>query len=120
MNFDREQTLKQWDYWRKYIAEGWQADGPRVWLETLLDQFDEQEKTMTKRELKNVEELVKLLRYQNELPAKIRQVEFTLVDIKQALANAADTIDMLLTERKALLETIDEWRESKGIPRKSA
>lgn len=62
MNFDREETLRQWDYWRKYIAEGGQADGPRVWLETLLDQFDEQEKTMTKRELKNVEELVKLLR----------------------------------------------------------
>jgi len=41
MNFDREQTLKQWDYWRKYIAEGGQADGPRIWLETLLDQFDE-------------------------------------------------------------------------------
>lgn len=67
MNFDREETLRQWDYWRKYIAEGGQADGPRIWLETLLDQFDE-----------------------------------------------------LLAERKALLETIDEWRKSRGIPRKSA
>lgn len=62
---------------------------------------------MTKRELKQAEELVKLLRYQDELPAKIRQVESILVDIKQALANAADEIDQLLAERKALLETIE-------------
>lgn len=62
---------------------------------------------MTKRELKQAEELVKLLRYQDELPAKIRKVESILVDIKQALANAADEIDQLLAERKALLEIIE-------------
>lgn len=62
---------------------------------------------MTKRELKQAEELVKLLRYHDELPAKIMQVESILVDIKQALANAADEIDQLLAERKALLETIE-------------
>lgn len=59
---------------------------------------------MTKRELKQAEELVKLLRYHDELPAKIMQVESILVDIKQALANAADTIENLLASKQLRIE----------------
>lgn len=55
---------------------------------------------MNKKTVKKARELVKLLRYQNELPAKIREIETSLVDIKQALSNAADMIESLLKEKE--------------------
>ena len=38
---DRKQIMKQWDAWRKYIAEGGKASWPRDAFEGLLDYFEE-------------------------------------------------------------------------------
>ena len=38
----REGIMKEWDQWRKYIAEGGKASWPRDAFEILLDYFDEQ------------------------------------------------------------------------------
>lgn len=36
---DRESIMKQWDNWRKYIAEGGTGSWPRDAFEALLDEF---------------------------------------------------------------------------------
>lgn len=38
---DREQIMKQWDSWRKYIAEGGEGSWPRDAFESLLNYFEE-------------------------------------------------------------------------------
>jgi len=38
---DREAIMKQWDLWRKYIAEGGGGSWPRDAFESLLDYYDE-------------------------------------------------------------------------------
>ena len=37
----RADILKEWDKWRKYIAEGGKASWPRDAFESLLDDYDE-------------------------------------------------------------------------------
>ncbi|HUS89285.1 MAG TPA: hypothetical protein VMW91_07975 [Desulfosporosinus sp.] len=39
---NRETILKQWDYWRKQIADGNTASAPRDWFESILDYYEEQ------------------------------------------------------------------------------
>jgi len=39
--FDQETMMKQWDSWRKYIAEGGGGSWPRDAFEALLDYFEE-------------------------------------------------------------------------------
>ena len=38
---DREDIMKHWDRWRKYIADGGKASWPRDAFESLLDGFQE-------------------------------------------------------------------------------
>ena len=38
---DREQIMKQWDKWCKYIKEGGTSSWPRDAFEGLLDYFEE-------------------------------------------------------------------------------
>ena len=38
---DREDVMKHWDRWRKYIAEGGKGSWPRDAFESLLDYYDE-------------------------------------------------------------------------------
>ncbi len=38
---DREQIMKQWDKWCKYIKEGGTSSWPRDAFENLLDYFEE-------------------------------------------------------------------------------
>uniref|UniRef100_A0A6H1ZMB2 Uncharacterized protein n=1 Tax=viral metagenome TaxID=1070528 RepID=A0A6H1ZMB2_9ZZZZ len=38
---DREEIMKQWDSWRKYIADGGKASWPRDAFESLVDGFQE-------------------------------------------------------------------------------
>jgi hypothetical protein len=42
-DFDREEVMRQWDSWRKYIAEGGGSSWPRDAFEDMLDFFDEQQ-----------------------------------------------------------------------------
>jgi hypothetical protein len=42
-NFNREEVMRHWDSWRKYIAEGGGASWPRDAFEHLLDFYDEQQ-----------------------------------------------------------------------------
>ena len=38
---DREDVMKHWDSWRKYIADGGGGSWPRDAFESLLDYYDE-------------------------------------------------------------------------------
>jgi len=38
---DRKSIMKQWDRWRKYIADGGGGSWPRDAFESLLDYYDE-------------------------------------------------------------------------------
>lgn len=40
--------MKQWDSWRKYIADGGKASWPRDAFEGLLDYFDEYIETLNR------------------------------------------------------------------------
>lgn len=40
---EREQIMKQWDYWRQQIAGGDKSSGPRDWFESVLDAITSQE-----------------------------------------------------------------------------
>ena len=37
---DRQNIMKQWDYWRKRIAEGDTSSAPRDWFESVLDTLE--------------------------------------------------------------------------------
>jgi hypothetical protein len=39
---DREDIMRHWNSWRRYIAEGGEASWPRDAFESLLDHFEEQ------------------------------------------------------------------------------
>ncbi len=39
---DRESIMKQWDSWRKYIANGGKSSWPRDAFESVLDYYEEQ------------------------------------------------------------------------------
>lgn len=39
---DREDIMRHWNSWRKYIAEGGEGSWPRDAFESLLDHFEEQ------------------------------------------------------------------------------
>lgn len=34
-----ERIMKQWDYWRKQIANGDKSSAPRDWFESILEKF---------------------------------------------------------------------------------
>jgi hypothetical protein len=34
---DYEEIMKQWDSWRKYIADGGRTSAPRDWFESILE-----------------------------------------------------------------------------------
>jgi hypothetical protein len=38
-----EKIMKQWDYWRKRIAEGDKSSAPRDWFESVIDALLERE-----------------------------------------------------------------------------
>ncbi|GAH02057.1 unnamed protein product [marine sediment metagenome] len=40
---DREKIMRQWDYWRKRIADGDKSSAPRDWFESVLDSECEHE-----------------------------------------------------------------------------
>ncbi len=40
---DREKIMKQWDYWRFEIANGFTGSAPRDWFESILDMLDGEE-----------------------------------------------------------------------------
>jgi len=41
-NLEIEKIMKQWDFWRKRIAEGDKSDAPTVWFGSVIDTFLEQ------------------------------------------------------------------------------
>jgi hypothetical protein len=41
---DREEILKQWDYWRREIANGNKGSAPRDWFESILDYYEEKQR----------------------------------------------------------------------------
>jgi len=51
---DRRKIMKQWDSWRKYIAEGGGGSWPTDAFESLLDSYDEK--------IKSLEHLIRTLR----------------------------------------------------------
>ena len=53
-DIERERMMKQWDYWRKQIANGFVGSYPRDWFESVLDYMEEeyQNRTITIRESK--------------------------------------------------------------------
>lgn len=42
----RESIMKQWDGWRKYIAEGGGGSWPRDAFEAILDHFEEEKEKL--------------------------------------------------------------------------
>ena len=48
---EREKIMKQWDSWRKYIAEGGGGSWPRDAFESLLDWFEEERKNANRNTL---------------------------------------------------------------------
>jgi hypothetical protein len=57
----REKIMKEWDYWRKQIANGHKGSAPRDWFESILDSYDE------KKELSMEEKQHKLCKICNRL-----------------------------------------------------
>jgi hypothetical protein len=66
-DFDREKVMREWDSWRKYIAEGGKASWPRDAFEALLDFFDEQQT--------EIEQLRAALGHEKQLWAALRGTE---------------------------------------------
>jgi hypothetical protein len=43
-----EEIMRQWDFWRKRIAEGDTSSAPRDWLETLVEELQEYQDKLQK------------------------------------------------------------------------
>jgi hypothetical protein len=40
-DLEREKIMREWDYWRKEISQGFKGSAARDWFESVLDYYDE-------------------------------------------------------------------------------
>jgi len=43
----REEIMKQWDYWRRQMTDGFIGSYPRDWFESVLDYMEEEHRNRT-------------------------------------------------------------------------